>query len=31
VFRQGQEVGRQTGVIPRQRLETLAGLSGPGA
>src|SRR2546426_735697 len=29
VFRQGQEVGRQTGVIPRQRLEALAGLSGP--
>ena len=31
VFRQGQEVGRQTGVIPRQRLEALAGLSAPGA
>ena len=31
VFRQGQEVGRQTGVIPRQRLEALAGLSGPAA
>ena len=29
VFRQGQEVGRQAGVIPRQALETLAGLSGP--
>src|SRR5438046_10317261 len=29
VFRQGQEVGRQMGVIPRQRLEALAGLSGP--
>jgi len=24
-----QEVGRQAGVIPRQRLEALAGLSGP--
>ena len=31
VFRQGQEVGRQTGAIPRQRLEALAGLSAPGA
>jgi thioredoxin 2 len=31
VFRQGQEVGRQAGVIPRQRLEALAGLSGPAA
>ena len=29
VFRQGQEVGRQAGVIPRQRLEALAGLSAP--
>jgi len=29
VFRQGQEVGRQMGVIPRQRLEALVGLSGP--
>jgi thioredoxin 2 len=27
VFRHGQEVARQTGVIPRQRLEALAGLS----
>ncbi len=26
VFRQGQEVARQTGVIPRQRLEALVGL-----
>src|SRR2546430_17659235 len=31
VFRQGQEVGRQTGVIPRQRLEALARLSEPAA
>jgi thioredoxin 2 len=30
VFRQGREVGRQTGVMPRQRLEALAGLSGSG-
>ena len=29
VFRQGQEVGRQAGVIPRERLEALAGLPGP--
>src|SRR5437899_12745676 len=29
VFRQGQEVGRQTGVIPRLRLDALAGLSQP--
>ena len=29
VFRQGREVGRQAGVIPRQALEALAGLSGP--
>jgi len=29
VFRQGQEVGRQAGVIPRQALEALAGLSAP--
>jgi thioredoxin 2 len=29
VFRHGREVGRQTGVIPRQRLEALAGLTGP--
>src|SRR5206468_2234636 len=28
VFRQGREVGRQAGVIPRQALEALAGLSG---
>jgi len=31
VFRQGKEVARQTGAIPRQRLEALAGLSAPGA
>src|SRR5213079_3233748 len=29
VFRQGREVGRQAGAIPRQALEALAGLSGP--
>jgi len=29
VFRQGREAGRQAGVIPRQALEALAGLSGP--
>ncbi len=29
VFRQGREMGRQAGAIPRQALEALAGLSGP--
>ena len=28
VFRNGQEVERETGVIPRQRLEALAGFAG---
>src|SRR5439155_19858834 len=28
VFRQGREMGRQAGAIPRQALEALAGLSG---